>query len=55
MTKRNKYPKEFKLEAITLAKDKGYIYADAGRALSVNLNLISRWFKEYESLNRRTI
>ena len=46
---RNKYTREFKLEAIALVKDQGYTFADAGRALSVNPNLISRWSKEHET------
>ena len=49
MTSRNTYPTEFKLEAIALIKDQGYTSADAGRALSVNPNLISRWCKEHDT------
>jgi len=49
MTSRNTYPTEFKLEAIALVNDQGYTYADAGRALSVNPNLISRWCKEHDT------
>jgi len=49
MTQRNQYTREFKLEAIALVKDQGYTFADAGRALSVNPNLISRWYKEHET------
>ena len=47
MTTRKKYPKEFKLDAISLVLDQEYTRAEAARSLEINANLIARWIKEY--------
>ena len=49
MTKRKKYSKEFKLEAIALVKEQGYNQAEAARNLGLNPNMLGRWVKESES------
>jgi transposase len=46
--KRNKYSKEFKEEAVKLVTEQGYSYAEAGRNLGVNPNLLSRWQRDIE-------
>jgi len=48
MTTRKKYPKEFKLDAISLVLDQEYTRAEAARGLEINPNLITRWIKEHE-------
>ena len=46
--KRSNYTKEFKEEAVKLVSEQGYSYAEAGRNLGVNPNLLSRWRREVE-------
>ena len=48
--KRRKYTKEFKEEAVRLISEEGYSYAEAGRNLGVNPNLLSRWKREFERI-----
>ncbi len=49
MTVRKKYPKEFKLDAVSLVKEQGYSNAEAARSLGINANMLGRWAKEAES------
>ena len=51
MTKRRKYPKEFKLDAINLVLEQGYSQAEAARSLGINSNMLSRWIRQYQSDN----
>ena len=46
--KRRNYTKEFKEEAVKLLTEQGYSYAEAGRNLGVNPNLLSKWKREIE-------
>ena len=46
--KRSNYTKEFKEEAVKLVSEQGYSYAEAGRNLGVNPNLLSRWRRVVE-------
>ena len=46
MTTRKKYPREFKLDAISLVLDQGYTRVEAARNLGVNANMLGRWIKE---------
>jgi transposase len=48
--RRRKYTKEFKEEAVRLISEEGYSYAEAGRNLGVNPNLLSRWKREFEGI-----
>ena len=48
--KRRKFTKEFKEEAVRLIAEEGYSYAEAGRNLGVNPNLLSRWKREFEGI-----
>ena len=48
--KRRNYTKEFKEEAVRLITEEGYSYAEAGRNLGVNPNLLSRWKGEFEGV-----
>ena len=46
--KRKNYTKSFKGKAVKLIIDEGYSFAEAGRNLGVNPNLISRWKRELD-------
>ena len=48
MNTRKKYPKEFKLGAISLVQKEGYSRLEAARSLEINANMPGRWIKEYE-------
>jgi hypothetical protein len=41
MTTRKKYPKEFKLDAVSLVLEQEYTKAEASRSLGINPNLIT--------------
>jgi len=49
MTKRKKYPKEFKLDAVSLVLDQSYTVTEAANSLEVNRSVLQRWIKEFES------
>jgi transposase len=49
MTKRKKYSKEFKLDAIALVIEQNYSQVEAARNLGVNPNMLGRWIKESEN------
>ena len=49
MSKRKKYPKEFKLDAVSLVLEQGYTRADAAKSLGINSNMLGRWIKEADS------
>ena len=49
MTRRKKYSKEFKLDAVSLIADQGYTRAEAARSLGLNANMLGRWAKEFQS------
>jgi len=49
MTTRKKYPKEFKLDAISLVLDQGYTRTEAARSLGINANMLGRWITEQQS------
>jgi transposase len=49
MTKRKKYSKEFKLDAIALVVEQNYSQAEASRNLGINPNMLGRWIKEAEN------
>ena len=46
--KRRNYTQEFKGEAVKLITQQGYSYAEAGRNLGVNPNLLSKWKRGIE-------
>ena len=48
MNARKKYPKEFKLDAISLVLDQGYTRQEAARSLDINANMLGRWIKEQQ-------
>ena len=48
MTRKKKYSKEFKLDAVNLVLEQNYSRAEAARSLEVNSNLLGRWVKEFE-------
>jgi transposase len=49
MATRKKYPKEFKLDAISLVLDQGYTRREAARSLGINANMLGRWVKEQQA------
>ena len=49
MTKRKKYSKEFKMDAVSLVTDQGYTRTEAGRSLSINATMLGRWVKELQT------
>ena len=49
MTKRKRYSKEFKLDAISLVLDQGYTRIEAARSLDINPNMLGRWVKEHDA------
>jgi len=49
MTVRKKYPKEFKLDAVSLVLEQEYTKAEASRSLGINPNLIARWIQEHQA------
>lgn len=49
MTKRKKYSKEFKLDAISLVLDQGYTRIEAAKSLDINTAMLGRWIKEHQA------
>ena len=49
MTTRKKYPKEFKLDAISLVIEQDYTRSEAARSLDISASLLGRWVREYEA------
>ena len=49
MVTRQKYTKEFKLDAVSLVIDQDYSRAEAARSLGINANMLGRWVKEHEA------
>ena len=48
MTTRNKYPKQFKLYAISLVLDPGYTRTEAAKSLDINSTTLGRWIKGHQ-------
>ena len=48
MSKRKKYSKEFKQDAVRLVTEQGYSIAESARNLGLNANMLARWKKESE-------
>jgi transposase-like protein len=46
MTKRKKYTKEFKLDAISLVRDQKLNMAEASQKLGVSAQILGRWINE---------
>jgi len=49
MTRRKKYSKEFKLDAVSLVLEQEYTKSEAARNLGINPNMLGRWIKQFES------
>jgi len=49
MTKRKRYTKEFKLDAVKLVTEQGYTRAEAARNLGLKANMLGRWVQELQS------
>ncbi len=46
MSRRKRYSKEFKLDAVSLVLDQGYSRTEAARSLGLNGNMLGRWVSE---------
>jgi transposase len=46
LSRRKKYSKEFKLDAVSLVLDQNYSRAEAARSLGLNSNMLCRWVLE---------
>lgn len=49
MSRRKKYSKEFKLDAVSLVLDQNYSRAEAARSLGLNSNMLGRWVSEHQT------
>ena len=49
MSKRKKYSKEFKLDAVSLVLEQGYSRVAAAQSLDINPTMLGRWIKEADS------
>jgi len=49
MVTRKQYPKEFKLDAISLVLDQGHTITEAARSLEINTNMLRRWIKKHQA------
>jgi transposase-like protein len=49
MTKRKKYTKEFKLDAISLVRDQSISVSEASRNLGIGNQMLGRWIKEADN------
>ena len=48
MTKRKKYSKEFKLDAVSLVVEQGYTRSEAARSLGIDAKMLGRWVREHQ-------
>lgn len=48
MNTRKKYPKEFKLDAVSLGLDQGYTRIEAAKSLDINSTMLGRWVTEHK-------
>ena len=48
MNIRKKYPKEFKLDAVSLVLDQGYTRIEAAKSLGINSTMLGRWIKKHQ-------
>ena len=46
---RRKFPREFKLEAVRLIKDRGVSYVQAAQDLGVHQSVLRNWVKGFEA------
>lgn len=50
--KRRKFTKEFKEEAVKLVLEEGYRISEAARNLDIHENLLRRWKREFEGVDK---
>jgi transposase len=48
MDTRKKYPKEFKLDAVSLVLDQSYTRIKAAKSRGINSTMLGRWVKEHQ-------
>lgn len=48
MAERKRYPKEFKLDAVSLVLEQGHTRTDVAKMLEISSQLVGRWVKEYQ-------
>jgi len=49
LSRRKKYSKEFKLDAVSLVLDQSYSRVEAARSLGLNSNMLGRWVSEHQT------
>ena len=54
MSKRRRYTKEFKMEAIQLVESQGGNASKVARHLGIKPDLLNRWIREYKSDNEHS-
>ncbi len=55
MSQRKKYSKEFKIYAISLVKEQGYSCTEAAKSLDIAYDLLNRWIREHEKLDKNEV
>ncbi|NBX84937.1 MAG: transposase [Gammaproteobacteria bacterium] len=55
MSQRKKNSKEFKIDAINLVKEQGYSCTEAAKSLDIANDLLNRWIREYEKLDKNEV
>ena len=50
--KRRKFTREFKEEAVKLVLEEGYRISEAARNLGIHENLLRRWKRDYEGVDK---
>ena len=48
MSKRKKYTREFKQDAVRLVTEQGYNQSEAARSLGIDRGMLGRWVKEFQ-------
>ena len=48
MNTRKKYPKEFKLDAVSLVLNQSYTRIEAAKSLGISSTMLGRWVKEHQ-------
>ena len=51
MTKRKKFSRQFKIDAVRLVIEQGYRVTEAARSLGIHPNMLNRWKRQLEAEN----
>lgn len=50
---RRRYDREFKLQAVKLVEEKNQLLSEVARNLGININVLSRWRKEFREKSEK--